>query len=165
MLKSPQHNRKGSNMSQMQFTLDLIGIKDQKIHVHDASASLEQECIGGVLPTHKIIHATLAPPENSPCQTCASPTQKGGKSTSDIPMPKIAAHPTILRLDKAGSRCTACKTTKNMTTSLVGKNCFISKATRQQSMIHATETFSEKTIAKLNDVSPSAISRVLTPLL
>jgi transposase len=52
-----------------------------------------------------------------------------------------------------------------MTTSLVEKNCFISKATRQQIMIHATETFSEKAIGKLNDVSPSTVSRVLNPLL
>ena len=65
-------------MSQIQFTLDLIGIKDQKIHVHDAFVSLEQKCIGGVLLTHKIIHAILAPPEKSTLpKMCCSNTERG----------------------------------------------------------------------------------------
>ena len=72
MIKSPQHNRKGSNMSQLQYTLDLIGMKDQKMHVHDAFVSLEQKYIGGVLLTHKIIRATLAAPGNPACPRCFS---------------------------------------------------------------------------------------------
>ena len=62
-------------MSQLQFTLDLIGIKDKNIHLQDPYVSLERKYVGGVLLTHKIIHARLVAPENLPCQICAAPTQ------------------------------------------------------------------------------------------
>lgn len=62
-------------MSQLQFTLDLIGIKDKNIHAQDPYVSLERKYVGGVLLTHKIIHARLVAPENPPCQICAAPTQ------------------------------------------------------------------------------------------
>ena len=165
MIKLANQNRKESNMSHGQSTLNLIGIKDKNVHLEEDFFAFEDVALGGKQVPHKIIKAYLQAPHNPPCPKCQGATVKWGKKPSNIRIPHITKHPTILRLRKTRYRCKSCGHTHILETSLVQKNCFISKATKKSIMLDALEVVPEKTIAKNNDVSPSTVSRVLNPLL
>lgn len=150
-------------MPHQESILKLIGIKDKNISF--IGCELEKLPLGGKLIEQKVIYAALRAPRNPPCPRCESTTISWGSTTSKIRTPQAFGHPTLLHLKKARYRCKSCGHTHTLETSLVAKNCFISKATRESIMIHSRETIPEKTIATFTDVSPSTVSRVLNPLL
>ncbi len=163
MIKLPNTTKKESNMSQQQSILNLIGIKDKNISF--ISCELEKLPHRGKLIEQKVIYAALQAPRNPKCPRCEGITISWGSTPSKIRVPQAFDHPTLLHLKKARYRCKSCGYTHTLETSLVAKNCFISRATRESIMIRSLETIPEKIIAKLTNVSPSTVSRVLNPLL
>lgn len=152
-------------MSQLDSTLKLIGIKDKNIHLEKEFFTTEVRNLEGKPVVHKVIKAVLQAPSNPSCPRCKGVTIKWGKSLSKIRIPRAFGHPAILRLAKTRYHCKNCGYTHTLETSLVEKNCSISKAVKKQVVIGSMDTISEKTIAKLTDVSASTVSRVLHPLL
>lgn len=165
MIKSLHKTQRRTHMSHLDSTLELIGIKDKNVSLDENFFATEVKSIAGKPVKHKVIKATLQAPTNPPCPKCKEKTIKWGKSLSKIRIPQAFGHPALLQLAKTRYHCKNCAYTHTLETSIVEKNCFISKATKKRVLIHSMDILSEKSIARYNDVSASTVARILHPLL
>lgn len=98
------------------------------------------------------------------CNACGIENQNGiiyknGTQTSRLTLPFLGMYPAYLLLKKQRFMCKACKCSFTAQTSIVEKNCFISRNVKALIIIKATEARSLKSIAKDCSVSSPTVQR------
>ena len=146
-------------MSEIKFTTQLIGFKDQNIIVNE---KIEHVTKGGVL--FKRIFGKLTY-EADFCPHCHNHNPKTiikhGTKTSHIKIPTTGGDPTEIALKKQRFLCKECGKTFTAVTKEVDKYCFISNQLKRKIRSALSEKVSEKDIANRNYVSTNTVSRII----
>ena len=100
------------------------------------------------------------------CDACGIKNQnymiyKNGTQTSRITLPFLGMYPAYLLLKKQRFMCKACRHSFTAQTSVVKKNCYISRNVNSLIVIKATEARSIKSIARDCSVSSPTVQRVI----
>lgn len=142
-------------MSELDYILDLLKIKDKNIRILDNIGELS---IRGV--NYTLLKGVLSYDVHvCPCCKKAHTVIKYGFKMSRIKLLPVAGHPVLLELKKQKFFCKECHKSFLASTSLVDRNCFISRSVKHHIFTDLTLKVSEKDIAKLNFVSASTVSR------
>ena len=135
----------------------LLNIKDKNIKFSDFSCKIVK--INDVDTI--IANATLY---NKPdfCPHCrGKKINIHGYKDTNIKIPAISGYNAILRLKKQRYICKCCGKTFIAKTTIVNKNCQISKNTKQAVLLSATDKISEKDIAKKFNISHNTVNRLI----
>ncbi len=138
-------------MEQLNFLINLLGIKDENISI------LEYLDAG----THKEIFTKLDYPAPK-CNSCHGQMAKYDfQKESKIPYLECAGYKTLIRLRKRRFRCQACGKMAVAETSLVKKNLQIATVVNQKIAQYLIEKASMTAIAESLAVSTSTVIRKL----
>ena len=147
-------------MSNINFITKLLGIKDENITFSNNITTERHKDLD-----YNIIHCKLSyTPEYCPKCGCINTNYsiiKHGSKISNIKLLDCNGHPTIMRLKKQRFLCKHCGCTHTAKTSLVNKNCFISRAVKLKIVDQVSMKISEKDISNINRVSPSTVGRII----
>ena len=149
-------------MSQSNYILNLLDIKDKNIKLNENSLFYEK--FDNI--AYKVIEGTLSyePPFCTCCGCIFNKEQtyeKNGYKSSDILLLDICGHGCILRLKKQRFLCHSCNKKFFATTPIVNKGCFISNSVKYAIALDLKHKISEKDIAKRYRVSPNTVERII----
>ena len=149
-------------MSQNNYILNLLNIKDENIKITSNSVIYEE--FDNI--KYKVIEGNLTyqPPFCSRCGCVFNEEQtyeKNGFKSSDILFLDICGHGCILRLRKQRFLCHSCNKKFFATTSIVNKGCFISNDVKYAIALELKNKISEKDIANRYRVSPNTVERII----
>lgn len=149
-------------MSQSNYILNLLNIKDENIKLNENSLFYEK--FDDIV--YKVIEGTLSykPLFCSRCGCVFDENQtyeKNGFKTSDILLLDVCGHGCILRLKKQRFLCHSCNKKFFAETSIVNKGCFISNSVKYAIALDLKNKISEKDIAKRFRVSPNTVERII----
>jgi len=138
---------------------NLLNIKDKNIYFDENFVS--DELIKDI--TAKVFHAklTYSPTYCTCCGGESSNIIKYGFKASKIVIPGVSNFNTYLLLRKQKFFCKQCNQTFMAESSLVDKNCHISKSTKLAISLESKEKISEKDIARRYNVSHVTVNRVI----
>ena len=150
-------------MSQDNYTLNLLNIKDKNIHF---TKEPYEEKIGDT--KYKILEAVLTY-KPSFCTRCGCVFDEDntyekngfGNKPSDLLMLDICHHGFIFRLNKQRFLCHQCEKKFFATTNIVATGCTISNQVKHAIALELKNKISEKDIAKRYRVSPNTVERVI----
>jgi len=139
----------------------LLDIQDENIHFQENA--IEYKEFRG--KTAKFITGLLTYTP-SYCECCGVKNEnytvyKNGTKTSRITLPFTGIYPTYLLLKKQRFFCKACNSSFIAKSSIVEKNCFISKQTKAQVLIKSADPQTITSIARDCSVSPSTVQRII----
>ena len=149
-------------MSQSNYILNLLNIKDENIKITSNSViyekfdDIEYKVIEGILSYQPLF-----------CPKCGcvfndeQTYEKNGFKSSDVLLLDICGHGCILRLKKQIFLCHSCNKKFFSTTNLVNKGCFISNSVKYAIALDLKNKISEKDIANRYRVSPNTIERII----
>ena len=149
-------------MSQSNYILNLLEIKDKNIKLNENSLfyekfdDIEYKVIEGIL--------SYEPPFCTRCGCIFDNKQtyeKNGFKSSDILLLDVCGHGCILRLKKQRFLCHSCNKKFFATTSIVNKGCFISNSVKYAIALDLKNKISEKDIANRYRVSPNTVERII----
>ena len=149
-------------MSQSNYILNLLEIKDKNIKLNENSLfyekfdDIEYKVIEGIL--------SYEPPFCTRCGCIFDNKQtyeKNGFKSSDILLLDVCGHGCILRLKKQRFLCHSCNKKFFATTSIVNKGCFISNSVKYAIALDLKNKISEKDIANRYRVSPTTVERII----
>ncbi len=147
-------------MSLLDSISNLLNIKDSNISY--SKNFCKEEVIRGV--SAKVIKAKLSYTPEA-CSHCGHVKDeniiKHGFKTSLITLPSISGFNAHLRLKKQRYYCRHCNKTFTLSTSIIDRNCFISKSTKLSIALASEEIASETTIARRFNVSHHTVSRII----
>ena len=142
-------------MSQNNFILTLLGIKDPNITVLDVT----DDWLGN--EHRKLIQARLSYPV-AKCTNCDCPTVvKNGYRKSHVRLASLNGTRYEMELWKQRFRCASCHTTFGASTNLTQANQTLSRDLKNQIMHFTKEGLPGKTIARLCHCSPSSVRRTI----
>ena len=149
-------------MSQSNYILNLLDIKDKNIKLNENSLFYEK--FDNI--AYKVIEGTLSyePPFCTCCGCIFNKEQtyeKNGYKSSDILLLDICGHGCILRLKKQRFLCHSCNKKFFATTPIVNKGCFISNNVKYAIALDLKNKISEKDIANRYRVSPNTVERII----
>jgi len=149
-------------MSQSNYILNLLDIKDKNIKLNENSLFYEK--FDNII--YKVIEGTLSY-EPSFCTCCGcifnkeQTYEKNGFKSSDILLLDVCGHGCILRLKKQRFLCHSCNKKFFATTPIVNKGCFISNNVKYAIALDLKNKISEKDIANRYRVSPNTVERII----
>ena len=146
-------------MSATNFTLKVLGIKDENISVSERIDSVVKKGI-----RHTVIFAKLSYDPDA-CPVCGTINEnysiiKNGTKTSNIKILPINGDPAFLRVQKQRFLCKSCGHSFSAESDIVEKNCFISRKVIKI-LDFASEKVSESFMAKETVVSASTVGRTI----
>ena len=149
-------------MSQSNYILNLLNIKDENIKI--TSNSVIYEKFDDI--EYKVVEGVLSyePPFCTCCGCVFNNTQtyeKNGFKSSDILLLDVCGHGCILRLKKQRFLCHSCNKKFFATTNIVNKGCFISNSVKYAIALDLKNKISEKDIANRYRVSPNTVERII----
>ena len=149
-------------MSQSNYILNLLDIKDKNIKLNENSLFYEK--FDDIV--YKVIEGTLTyNPLFCPCCGCLfndnQTYEKNGFKSSDILLLDVCGHGCILRLKKQRFLCHSCNKKFFATTPIVNKGCFISNNVKYAIALDLKNKISEKDIANRYRVSPNTVERII----
>lgn len=155
-INSPQKSwKKVIQISQNNFILSLLGIKDPNIKV----LSVNDDWLGN--EHRKLIKARLSYPVTH-CANCGFPNVvKNGYRQTHVRLASLNGIRSEMELWKQRFLCTNCHTTFGATTKLTRDNQTLSRNLKNQIMQLAKEGLTGKTIAMLCHCSPSSVRRTI----
>ena len=149
-------------MSQSNYILNLLDIKDKNIKLNENSLFYEK--FDNIV--YKVIEGTLSY-EPSFCFRCGcvfdnkQTYEKNGFKSSNILLLDVCGHGCILRLKKQRFLCHSCNKKFFATTPIVNKGCFISNNVKYAIALDLKNKISEKDIANRYRVSPNTVERII----
>lgn len=149
-------------MSQYNYTLDLLNIKDKNIKLNENKLSYEK--FDNIV--YKVIEGTLSY-EPKFCPRCGcifndnQTYEKNGFKSSDILLLDVCGHGCVLRLNKQRFLCHSCNKKFFATTNIVSKGCFISNSVKYAIALDLKNKISEKDIANRYRVSTNTVERII----
>ena len=139
----------------------MLDLKDKNITFSENNW-IKDEIINGV--RSKVVFGTLSF-QPTHCYQCGhtfdSQIIKHGFKTSRLKIMKLSGLDAYLDLKKQRYKCRHCQSTFTLETSLVDKNCYISKPVKQAIFLEASHKKSECDIARELNVSHSTVNRVI----
>ncbi len=147
-------------MSYNDFITELLNLKEKNLEFY---GNIEKTIKNKV--QYNIVSAKLSYTPKC-CMVCGVINEnfniiKNGTKISNIKILPINGYPSILRLRKQRYYCKECNHTFIAKTSIVDKNCCISKDVKNKIMIDLKKKISEKDIAQMNGVSSNTVTRAV----
>ncbi len=139
---------------------NLLELKDPNLKIDTSVPIINQNYKGKF---RKVLHATLSPHVNL-CTTCGSVSKniiKHGSKYSTVKINTVNETDTVLKIKKQRYLCKECNSTFTATTSLVNKNCNLSKPLKLAILMKARECVSEKSIANEFNVSHQTVHNII----
>ena len=149
-------------MSQSNYILNLLNIKDENIKITSNSViyekfdDIEYKVIEGILSYKPLF-----------CPKCGcvfneeQTYEKNGFKSSDILLLDVCGHGCILRLKKQRFLCHSCNKKFFANTPIVNKGCFISNSVKYAIALDLKNKISEKDIANRYRISPNTVERII----
>ena len=147
-------------MSQNNYILKTLNMKDENIHFYDEFVT-EENIKGKRCLVYKG-YLTYIPEYCPKCGTIYDEKiEKHGFKNSLIKVPMVSKLTTYLSLNKQRYYCNHCNKTFTCTTNIVNYGCNISNNTKRSIAVDLIKKRSEKDIAIDNNVSPNTVERVI----